>query len=318
MTTRVPSPWFSLLIASVLVLTHCAIANGQAEQTVKVRLKVFDSNDPSKALDVVKVASNFVRDPVTKKPQFLENVVIEGPDKAGFYELKVSKGWLIEQLVIQINDPVREYNPAIITKAVSAADMTFYPAASRSTDEFGFQAYVAQLAAYKTLIAEILDIVPEQTHAAVAKQLREAFRKQLGSMSDLKARVPNATPDERLAARKQLQETLKAYGLPHAEDPVLEICSEDHACGVSCRSLNSPAPAKLKIKLPAEALLYCDGYATTSKGGERVLETPILPPGKDFDYRLTIAATLQGKQVVRTVDASVRAGHMTQVVFGDE
>jgi len=165
----------------------------------------------------VKTASNFVRDPVTKKAEFLEAVEISRSEKEGLDELKVSKGWLIEQLLIQINDPEKEYNPAILTKVVSAADMTVYPGASKSTDPFAFQAYQAQMGAYRTLLLQLLEEVNPLIRERVRDDLRAAFGNQLRNMGNLDRRLANAKPDELKTARKLRNEVLKLYGLAPVE-----------------------------------------------------------------------------------------------------
>jgi uncharacterized protein (TIGR03000 family) len=297
-----------LQLVFVTAVTICLAegpANAQKPETVGVRFKVFDSNAPTKVLKPVNQAINFVRDPVTKKPQLLEAVAITGPDKDGFYQLKVSKGWLIEQLVIQIDDPEKDYNPAIITKVVSAADMTLYPGASRSTDAFGIQAYLAQLGAYKTLMAELLDIVPEASRPQVRDNLKKAFQSQLLSMAKLDERLPDVKAEDLVAARKLLNQVFEAYGLPYTEEPALPA---------PCH-LGEPAPATIAVSLPADAKLFIDGVPTSSIGSLRNFVTPPLTAEKDFTYTLKVELFREGKSVVQEIQVTVRASHITRAHF---
>jgi hypothetical protein len=208
-------PLCATLLAVLAGQTSPALAQDAAKITVK--FKIFDTNEPIKRLNPLKTASNFVRDPGTKKAEFLETVEITRPEKEGLDELKVSKGWLIEQLLIQIDDPEKEYNPAIITKIVSAADMTVYPGASKATDPFAFQAYQAQMGAYRTLLSQLLEEVDPSIRERVRDDLRAAFGKQLRNMGEVDKRLANAKPDELEAARKLRNEVFKLYGLPPVE-----------------------------------------------------------------------------------------------------
>lgn len=152
----------AVALSAVIALTcHADIAEAQDKGQVTVKFKIFDTNEPTKRLNPVPQAIAFLRNPVTLKGDLQERVNITRPMKDGLDELKVSKGWLIERLVIDVDDPEKDYNFAAITKVISAADMTIYPGASRSTDRFAFQAYIAQMGAYRALLAEVLEEVDE-------------------------------------------------------------------------------------------------------------------------------------------------------------
>lgn len=215
-----------IAIVSWLVL-GCGINHAWSQEppktsTVKIKFKAFDSNHPDERLNPADYASNIVRDPLTLKPQFLERVKISRPSKDAFDELEVSKGWLIEQLVIPIVHPTEDYNPAILTKVVSNAEMTIYPGASRSTDQFALNAYIAQMNAYKALLGQLLEEVEESgqfNREAVRRNLRDAFQRKLTNMSDLKARLKEPTPENIAAAAKVRDETLRLYGLTVPEQP---------------------------------------------------------------------------------------------------
>ena len=103
--------------------------------------------------------------------------------KDGFSEMQVAKGWLVEQIVIEINDPVKEYNPAIITKVVSADNMTLYPGVEgeRAFCVPGLRRSVERQ--YRALATELLeDVDPiEREHMArdPTKSLRETTHKHV-------------------------------------------------------------------------------------------------------------------------------------------
>jgi hypothetical protein len=145
--------------------------------------------------------------------------VIPPTDKDGLYEVKVSPGWLIEELVIDIDDPEREYNPAIISKIVSKADMTVYPGASKSSEAFSFQAYTAQMSAYRAVITQLLEGVDATEQERRRNILKGLFSRQLVRMAEVDKRVNTDKPEERTAARKLANDVLKLYGLPHEEEP---------------------------------------------------------------------------------------------------
>lgn len=67
----------------------------------------------------------------------------------------------------------------------------------------------------------------------------------------------------------------------------------------------SSAPATLAVIVPnAQAQVWVDGAQTTSKGMERVFQTPPLDPGSSYTYHLRVTWT-QGSQPM-TVDRQVQ------------
>lgn len=186
---------------------------------VVVRFKIFDTNKPTKQLTPAKRAIVYARDPGTLKAFPLSEPKIKGPDKDLFYEVSIPKGWLIEQLEITIVDGEKDYNPAVITKIVSAANMNVYPGASRSTDEFSFQAYIAQLGTYRALIGQLIEEVDDVEKERRRGVLREEFRDQLKRMAEVEKRLKSATPNEKLTAQKLADEVLELYGLSSPKVP---------------------------------------------------------------------------------------------------
>lgn len=68
------------------------------------------------------------------------------------------------------------------------------------------------------------------------------------------------------------------------------------------------APAVIFVKLPADAKLFIDGEATTSKGTERVFVSPPLPCGYEFEYtlRLEVNRAADGKDSSDKGDKKIR------------
>jgi uncharacterized protein (TIGR03000 family) len=75
------------------------------------------------------------------------------------------------------------------------------------------------------------------------------------------------------------------------------------------------APATLIVRLPADAKLTVDGTATRSTDSTRVLISPPLQAGKEYQYSLKAEVTRDGKKVERTRDVTVRPGQPSEVTF---
>jgi uncharacterized protein (TIGR03000 family) len=68
------------------------------------------------------------------------------------------------------------------------------------------------------------------------------------------------------------------------------------------------APAKLKVKVPADAKLTIQGAATRQTGAERTFQSPTLPDGKTFTYKLKATWIANGKPVTVEKEVDVTAG----------
>jgi uncharacterized protein (TIGR03000 family) len=79
------------------------------------------------------------------------------------------------------------------------------------------------------------------------------------------------------------------------------------------KKTEGPAPATILVELPADATLTVDGAMTSSTSSLRVLVSPELPVGQEFQYTLTAKVMRDGKplQVEQTV--AVRAGEESRV-----
>jgi uncharacterized protein (TIGR03000 family) len=76
-----------------------------------------------------------------------------------------------------------------------------------------------------------------------------------------------------------------------------------------------PAPATIVVELPPDAKLLIDNEATTSKGGSRLFQSPILNPGKEYQYTLKAEVVRDGKPIKAEQVVTVRAGQTTPVTL---
>src|SRR5262249_17824143 len=76
-----------------------------------------------------------------------------------------------------------------------------------------------------------------------------------------------------------------------------------------------PRPARLVVKLPADARLTISGRQTRSTSGRRVFVSPPLVPGKPCRYSLHATFVRGGVPVVVTGEVDVRAGKTTKVTL---
>jgi uncharacterized protein (TIGR03000 family) len=91
--------------------------------------------------------------------------------------------------------------------------------------------------------------------------------------------------------------------------------SDTRGPGENPKESLAPAPATLRVTLPADATLKVDGYTTRSTSGTRTFVTPPLEPGKVYHYTLT--AELPGGSQPETVSkrVEVRPGAETNVTL---
>jgi uncharacterized protein (TIGR03000 family) len=71
--------------------------------------------------------------------------------------------------------------------------------------------------------------------------------------------------------------------------------------------------ATLVVTLPEDARLMVDDHLTVSTSGERVFTTPVLEPGKDYQYTLAMEVVRDGKTCSVTREVTVRVGEVTRV-----
>jgi uncharacterized protein (TIGR03000 family) len=79
------------------------------------------------------------------------------------------------------------------------------------------------------------------------------------------------------------------------------------------KKTQAAAPAIIVVELPADATLKVDGAVTSSTSNLRVLVSPELPTGKEFQYTLTAEVVREGKSVQFAKNVVVRAGEESRV-----
>jgi uncharacterized protein (TIGR03000 family) len=79
--------------------------------------------------------------------------------------------------------------------------------------------------------------------------------------------------------------------------------------------IRGPTPARLLVRLPADARLTIDGEATRSTGQMRRFISPPLAPGQTFRYTLRVEVTRDGKRQGETKEVTVRAGEESEVTL---
>ncbi len=84
-------------------------------------------------------------------------------------------------------------------------------------------------------------------------------------------------------------------------------------------SLYSASPtenrAQIRVRLPADAILWFDGVPTTQTGPEREFTTPPLNPGNTFFYNIKARWMQSGQPVERTLQIPVRANETSSADF---
>lgn len=78
---------------------------------------------------------------------------------------------------------------------------------------------------------------------------------------------------------------------------------------------SSPAPARLLVSLPAEAVLFIDGTSTTSTSTQRAFITPEIDWDRDYFYMLRAEWVRDGQKLTLTKHVPLRAGNETQVTL---
>jgi uncharacterized protein (TIGR03000 family) len=73
--------------------------------------------------------------------------------------------------------------------------------------------------------------------------------------------------------------------------------------------------ATIRVKVPANAVVYVDGYKTKSTSENRVFTTPALRKDRTYTYTFKAEVVSNGKKQTLTKDVTVRGGKETQVSF---
>jgi uncharacterized protein (TIGR03000 family) len=77
------------------------------------------------------------------------------------------------------------------------------------------------------------------------------------------------------------------------------------------------APARVVVKLPADARLWVDDVTCPLTSTTRSFDTPALQPGQEYYYTVRAEVTRGGRAVSDSKRVILRAGEESVVVFGD-
>src|SRR5713101_2608979 len=78
-----------------------------------------------------------------------------------------------------------------------------------------------------------------------------------------------------------------------------------------------PLPARVIVRLPAEARLFIDGVLSSQRGPMRTVVTPALTPGFKYYYTLRAETMRDDGPVRRSKKVYFRAGETRTIDFGD-
>jgi uncharacterized protein (TIGR03000 family) len=96
-----------------------------------------------------------------------------------------------------------------------------------------------------------------------------------------------------------------------------DIPDENTKNGTDQDTATGPAPATLRVQLPADAKLFVDDTLTRQTSAVRTFQTPVLPEGTDYQYTLRAELALEGGTATVKRQVWVRAGHLTPVDLSD-
>jgi uncharacterized protein (TIGR03000 family) len=77
------------------------------------------------------------------------------------------------------------------------------------------------------------------------------------------------------------------------------------------------SPARVRVKLPADADLYVDGVRVPQTSAVRSFQTPKLDPGRSYFYTLKVDVVRDGQTLSASKRVSVEAGREATVEFSD-
>jgi uncharacterized protein (TIGR03000 family) len=78
---------------------------------------------------------------------------------------------------------------------------------------------------------------------------------------------------------------------------------------------SDPAPAVIRVHLPADAVLWFEDRPTTTTGPVRLFVSPPLAAGQEYSYELRVTWSAGGKEIRRTQRVRIRAGDRATVDF---
>src|SRR5690242_7494418 len=77
------------------------------------------------------------------------------------------------------------------------------------------------------------------------------------------------------------------------------------------------APASIVVRVPGDAKLWLDDFASSQTGPQRVFTTPPLERQATYYYTVRIELVREGRKLAATREVKVRAGEVTMVDFGE-
>jgi uncharacterized protein (TIGR03000 family) len=98
-----------------------------------------------------------------------------------------------------------------------------------------------------------------------------------------------------------------------AAGQVAKVDFSDLGPAVAAAPVAESAPARLTVRVPADARLYVDGEKVTHTAGARTFETPALPIGQTFYYTVTAEVDRDGRTLSDTRRVLVEAGKKVSV-----
>ncbi len=79
--------------------------------------------------------------------------------------------------------------------------------------------------------------------------------------------------------------------------------------------VDTATPANVVVNLPADAVLYANGFRTAQTGNERHFVTPTLSSGQSYHYVFTAEINRNDQSIKETYQVEVQAGLETRVNF---
>jgi len=123
--------------------------------------------------------------------------------------------------------------------------------------------------------------------------------------------APVSQPIVRTAATTTSSPT---YGAPASQSGQAGYYTESYPGAVN-ESPDQKLPARIRVRLPADAELVVNGKPTTSTGPVREFETPALDPERVYDYRMAARWTEGGINVEKNVRVRALSGNRVTVNF---
>jgi uncharacterized protein (TIGR03000 family) len=109
-------------------------------------------------------------------------------------------------------------------------------------------------------------------------------------------------------------ESAPTYGAPASRSGQPSYYTEDFP-GVAAEKPDQKMPARLRVRLPANAELLIDGKKTTSTGAVREFQTPDLDPERIYSYLVRARWVEDGITVEKSLKVRMLSGNRVTVNF---